>query len=96
MLRAQPVLDARDPAELLPILAEFFPGRIRYTSVSVPHHIGNGWRTGKPQRGFSSPDRQRLRVCGVRCTPLTGGLQKEGYPGGCRRSYPAFQTNRVL
>ena len=24
-------------------LAEFFPGRIRYTSVSVPYHIGNGW-----------------------------------------------------
>src|SRR5262244_2446311 len=23
-------------------LAEFFPGRIRYTSVSVPYHIGNG------------------------------------------------------
>src|ERR671922_202074 len=24
-------------------LAEYFPGRIRYTSVSVPYHIGNGW-----------------------------------------------------
>jgi hypothetical protein len=24
-------------------LAEFFPSRIRYTSVSVPYHIGNGW-----------------------------------------------------
>src|SRR4030095_2571626 len=23
-------------------LAEYFPGRIRYTSVSVPYHIGNG------------------------------------------------------
>jgi hypothetical protein len=23
-------------------LAEFFPGHIRYTSVSVPYHIGNG------------------------------------------------------
>jgi hypothetical protein len=23
--------------------AEFFPSRIRYTSVSVPYHIGNGW-----------------------------------------------------
>src|SRR5207237_10658592 len=23
-------------------LAEFFPGKIRYTSVSVPYHIGNG------------------------------------------------------
>src|SRR5467141_2631736 len=27
-------------------LAEFFPGPIRYTSVSVPYHIGNGWGGG--------------------------------------------------
>ena len=27
-------------------LAEYFPGRIRYTSVSVPYHIGNGWCGG--------------------------------------------------
>src|SRR5207237_7268899 len=27
-------------------LAEFFPGRIRYTSVSVPYHIGHGWGGG--------------------------------------------------
>ena len=27
-------------------LAEFFPGRIRYSSVSVPYHIGNGWGGG--------------------------------------------------
>src|SRR5262247_3307198 len=27
-------------------LAEFFPGRIRYTSVSVPYHIGIGWGGG--------------------------------------------------
>src|SRR6266446_1860786 len=27
-------------------LAEFFPSRIRYTSVSVPYHIGNGWGGG--------------------------------------------------
>ena len=27
-------------------LAEFFPGQIRYTSVSVPYHIGNGWGGG--------------------------------------------------
>ena len=27
-------------------LAEFFPGRIRYTTVSVPYHIGNGWGGG--------------------------------------------------
>src|SRR3989442_14528713 len=27
-------------------LAEYFPARIRYTSVSVPYHIGNGWGRG--------------------------------------------------
>src|SRR5260221_5623053 len=27
-------------------LAESFPGRIRYTSVSVPYHIGNDWGGG--------------------------------------------------
>lgn len=29
-----------------PVLAEYFPSRIRYTSVSVPYHIGNGWGGG--------------------------------------------------
>jgi len=28
------------------LLAEYFPSRIRYTSVSVPYHIGNGWGGG--------------------------------------------------
>lgn len=27
-------------------LAEYFPSNIRYTSVSVPYHIGNGWGGG--------------------------------------------------
>src|SRR5437763_5911564 len=27
-------------------LAEYFPGRLRYTSVSVPYHIGQGWGGG--------------------------------------------------
>src|SRR4029077_18255013 len=27
-------------------LAEYFPSRMRYTSVPVPHHIGNGWGGG--------------------------------------------------
>jgi len=27
-------------------LAEFFPSRIRYTLVSVPYYIGNGWGGG--------------------------------------------------
>jgi hypothetical protein len=25
---------------------EFFPTRIRYTSMSLPYHIGNGWLGG--------------------------------------------------
>ena len=27
-------------------LVELFPARIRYTSVSLPYHIGNGWFGG--------------------------------------------------
>jgi MFS family permease len=27
-------------------LVEFFPARIRYTSLSVPYHLGNGWFGG--------------------------------------------------
>jgi sugar phosphate permease len=27
-------------------LVDFFPARIRYTSVSLPYHIGNGWFGG--------------------------------------------------
>ncbi len=28
------------------MLVEMFPTRIRYTSMSLPHHIGNGWFGG--------------------------------------------------
>jgi hypothetical protein len=27
-------------------LVEFFPAKIRYTSLSVPYHLGNGWFGG--------------------------------------------------
>jgi hypothetical protein len=27
-------------------LVELFPTRIRYTSMSLPYHIGNGWFGG--------------------------------------------------
>ena len=27
-------------------LVEFFPARIRYTPLSIPYHIGNGWFGG--------------------------------------------------
>jgi hypothetical protein len=28
------------------LLVELFPARIRYTSMSLPYHIGNGWFGG--------------------------------------------------
>ncbi|MCK7474409.1 MAG: hypothetical protein MZV49_14630 [Rhodopseudomonas palustris] len=28
------------------MLVELFPARIRYTSMSLPYHIGNGWFGG--------------------------------------------------
>ena len=35
-----------DAEHLRAFLADFFPSCIRYTSVSVPYHIGNGWGGG--------------------------------------------------
>ena len=31
---------------LAALLVELFPARIRYTSLSLPYHIGNGWVGG--------------------------------------------------
>ncbi|MGQ3178460.1 MAG: MFS transporter, partial [Blastomonas fulva] len=31
---------------LAALLVEMFPARIRYTSMSLPYHIGNGWFGG--------------------------------------------------
>jgi hypothetical protein len=50
-------------------LVEYFPARIRYTSLSIPYHIGNGWfggflpliaaalaaATGNPLAGLAYP-----------------------------------------
>jgi hypothetical protein len=48
--RAKPRLIARKPLARSSAIpsghGSFFPGRIRYTSVSVPYHIGNGWGGG--------------------------------------------------
>ena len=33
-------------APMGPWLVELFPARIRYTSLSLPYHIGNGWFGG--------------------------------------------------
>ena len=36
------------------MLVELFPSRIRYTSMSLPYHIGNGWLGGLlPAIGFA-------------------------------------------
>jgi hypothetical protein len=36
------------------MLVELFPTRIRYTSMSLPYHIGNGWFGGfLPATGFA-------------------------------------------
>jgi mannose/fructose/N-acetylgalactosamine-specific phosphotransferase system component IIC len=36
------------------LLVELFPSRIRYTSMSLPYHIGNGWLGGLlPAIGFA-------------------------------------------
>ena len=33
-------------APMVALLVEIFPTRIRYTSMSLPYHIGNGWFGG--------------------------------------------------
>ncbi len=39
---------------LAALLVELFPARIRYTSLSLPYHIGNGWIGGfMPTIGFA-------------------------------------------
>ena len=50
-------------------LAEFFPSRIRYTSVSVPYHIGNGWGGGwcrSSPRRLSRPPAASATRCSTR------------------------------
>ena len=45
-------------------LVEFFPARIRYTSLSIPYHLGNGWFGGFLPLIAAAPagrDRQPLR-----------------------------------
>ena len=39
---------------LAALLVELFPARIRYSSLSLPYHIGNGWIGGfMPTIGFA-------------------------------------------
>ena len=42
-------------------LVEMFPTKIRYTSMSLPYHIGNGWFGGMlPRTRHRGRDRQHL------------------------------------
>ena len=70
------------------MLVELFPTRIRYTSMSLPYHIGNGWfggflpttsfaivaATGNIYNGALVSHRGRRRHAGVRALVLAGNV----------------------
>ena len=51
-------------------LVELFPAKIRYTSMSLPYHIGNGWFGGllpATSRSRSRPPPETsIPACGIR------------------------------
>ena len=50
-------------------LVELFPTRIRYSGLSLPYHIGNGWFGGflrRPRSPSSPPQATSIRACGIR------------------------------
>jgi hypothetical protein len=50
-------------------LVELFPTRIRYSGVSLPYHIGNGWFGGfLPATAFAivAATARSIRDCGIR------------------------------
>ncbi len=56
-------------------LIEAFPAKIRYTSLSLPYHIGNGVFGGLlPLIGLSSVRRHRQYLCGALLSDDCGGL----------------------
>ena len=64
-------------------LAEFFPGRIRYTSVSVPYHIGNGWGGGLVP----------IITTSVYLSTGSVGWALAYPPSGCRRSCSSSRSS---
>lgn len=44
--RLTPVINTGYHSPLAALMVELFPTRIRYTSMSLPYHIGNGWFGG--------------------------------------------------
>jgi hypothetical protein len=66
-------------------LVELFPARIRYTSMSLPYHIGNGWFGGfLPDGGV----RARGTHGGHLLRPVVSDRRRVGY-GGHRGAVPA-------
>lgn len=48
------------------MLVEMFPSRIRYTSMSLPYHIGNGWLGGfLPATAFALVSYKGDIYCGL-------------------------------
>ena len=47
------------------LLVELFPTRIRYTSMSLPYHIGNGWFGGFLPTSPSPWSRRRATFIGL-------------------------------
>ena len=45
-MRAARIVAAMGYAPLAALFVEMFPARIRYTSMSLPYHIGTGWFGG--------------------------------------------------
>lgn len=85
-------------------LVELFPARIRYSSMSLPYHIGNGWfggflpvtafaivaATGNIYAGLWYPVAVAALtvVVGVLCLPETAGKGGRGATGGARPAHP--------
>jgi hypothetical protein len=59
------------------MLVEMFPTRIRYTSMSLPYHIGNGWFGGLLPPPPRSPSWPRPATCTTACgTPSSLPLRR--------------------
>ena len=72
-------------APIAAMLVEMFPTRIRYTSMSLPYHIGNGWFGG-----FLPDDVVRDR--GGDRKHLLGALVSDRHRGGDLRHRDALRA----
>src|SRR5579864_6958166 len=67
-------------------LVEYFPARIRYTSMSLPYHMGNGWFGGSRRSS-----RRRSQWPPTTSTPVSGGRSARRC---CRLSSAASSCRR--